>query len=56
MHRPMVSTPVVRFTFSSMVRPLMKALALAAAVSQPPSPEIGSVESHLAVVEHREKY
>jgi hypothetical protein len=41
----MVSTPVVKFTFSSMVKPLTKALALAAAMPQPPSPEIGSVDT-----------
>ena len=43
-HRPTVSTPVVKLTFSSMVSWLTNAFALAAAFAQPPSPEIGSVD------------
>ena len=45
MHHPMVSTPIVRFTFSLMAKPLTKALALVAAMPQPLSPEIGSVDT-----------
>lgn len=40
-HRAVVSTPVVKLTCSSRVKPLTKALALAYAGPQPPSPVIG---------------
>jgi hypothetical protein len=42
-----VSIPVVKFTFSSIVRSLMNALALAAASVHPPAPEMGAV--HISI-------
>lgn len=49
-HRPIVSTPVVKLTFSSIVSFLTKALAFLAASAQPPSPEIGLESASLVVV------
>jgi hypothetical protein len=43
-NRPIVSTPVVKLTFSSIVNLETKVLAFATAAVQPPSPEMGSIE------------
>jgi hypothetical protein len=43
-NRPIASTPVVKLTFSSIVKFATKALAFATAAVQPPSPEMGSTD------------